>query len=178
MQATANPASSDYRDIIMAQLFSDLQIARFNELYYQKRAQWHRRLSASANVISALASSAVVTALLRDSVFGWFPLLWLILAMLAAVCAAVVPILQLDTKASQLDKAAFGHAIVRDRIHKLLRDLKLSELDDVHLGRKAEIDSLRTTLGALDEPPHSSVINSCWDQVLHEYPSDQAWTVV
>src|ERR1700687_4949548 len=117
----------------MTRLFRELQIARFNQLYYQKRACWYRRLATGANVVAALAASAVLARLLAgDKLFGWGPIVWQALTGIAAVSAAIGPILGFDGKASQMEKAALGHSILLDRLHQLLRDLKLSDLEQLH----------------------------------------------
>lgn len=168
------------RGELMTRLFHDLQIARFNELYYQRRAAWMRFLSTSANIVSAVAASAVLAHLLKegDSLFGFGPVAWQLLTGLAALSAAVGPVLGLDGKAIQLDKAAFGHGVIRGRIHALLNDLKMAELDETHIARSKEIEALRTALSALDEPGSERVKERCWDQTLREIPSESAWTLV
>lgn len=111
-------------------LFRELQVARFNELYYQRRSDWFRRLATAANVISAVAASAALASLLaaNGQLFGWGPIVWQVLTGIAAISAAVGPVLGLDVKASQMEKAALGHSILRDRLYRLLGDLKVSDL--------------------------------------------------
>ena len=164
----------------MTRLFSELQIARFNELYYQRRAQWFRRLATGANIISALAASAVLASLLASDskLFGWGPAVWKILTGIAAASAAIGPILGLDVKASQMEKAALGHSILKDRLHRLLSDLKGSDLEESHLARDNEIEALGSALAALDEAPSERLRQKCWNQTLEEYPPDKAWTLV
>jgi len=174
------PIQESRRGELMTRLFSDLQIARFNELYYQRRAEWMRLLSTGANTISAIAASAVLANLLKggNSLFGFGPAVWQLLTGLAALFAAVGPVLGLGTRATQLEKAAFGHGVVRGRIHVLLNDLKMAELDETHIARSREIEALRTALSALDERGSERVKRQCWDQTLREFPSESAWTLV
>jgi hypothetical protein len=114
----------------------------------------------------------------NGQLFGLGPLVWQALTGLAALSAAVVPILGLDVKASQMEKAALGHSILKDRLHRLLSDLKLSELDDSHLARDREIESVGSALVSLDEPPSERLREKCWKRTLEEFPSDKAWTLV
>lgn len=166
------------RGELMTRLFGDLQIARFNELYYQHRASWMRSLATGANILSAIAASAVLLRLLTSggSILGLA--VWQSLTAAAALFATVGPVLGLGGKVTQLDKAAFGHCVVRGRIHTLLTDLKMSDLDDTHIARAKEIEALRTALSALDERASERVKMQCWDQTLREFPSESAWTLV
>jgi hypothetical protein len=167
--------SGSRRAEIMERLFTDLQVARFNQLYYQARAKSVKRLITAANVIAALAASAAFTGLLRQGGTAW---LLQLLMVVAALFAAINPVLGLEDKYSGLERAGLGHAIARDRIWNLLRDLKLSELDDAHEAREREINAFRDALSALDEEPHDSVRRSCWDEVERELPADKAWTLI
>jgi len=164
----------------MTRLFSELQAARFNELYYQRRGEWFRKLATGANIISALAASAVLASLLtgNSNLWGLGPIVWKILTGIAAAAAAIGPILGLDAKASQMDRAALGHSILRNRLRILLSDLKLSDLEDSHIGRDQEIQALGSALAALDEAPSEKLRDECWKQTLEDYPSDSAWNIV
>ena len=84
---------------------------------------------------------------------------WLLagLSGAAAITAALGPVLGLEAKAVQFEKAAMGHCIVRERILRLLNDLKISDLDESHEARDREVDAFRTALSALDEPAHERV---------------------
>jgi|SRR5579863_2743965 hypothetical protein len=174
------PSQESRRGEVMTRLFRELQVARFNELYYQRRSDWFRRLATAANVISAVAASAVLASLLaaNGQLFGWGPIVWQLLTGIAAISAAVGPVLGLDVKASQMEKAALGHSILRDRLYRLLGDLKVSDLDDSHLARDKEIESFRSALAPLDEPPTEKLREECWNRTLEEFPSDKAWTLV
>lgn len=173
IQAETNSGSR--RDEVMERLFSDLQVARFNQLYYQARAKSVRRMITGANIIAALAASAAFTGLLRATGTTW---LLQSLTLLAAISAAIGPVLGLEDKCARLEQAALGHAIAMDRTRSLLRDLKLSELDDTHEAREREINAFGDGLSALDEEPHDSVIRSCWEKVEQELPADKAWTII
>jgi hypothetical protein len=165
----------------MTRLFFDLQIARFNELYYQKRSAFFRKWAKRANVVSALAASLVLANLLTGPgtpLLGLGPLVWQILTGMAALSAAVGPVLGLWDKASQMDRAALGHSIVKDRIRRLLVELKLSDLQDSHLDRDREIDAVRSALSPLDEPPSEKLREICWEKTLEEFPSEKAWLMV
>jgi hypothetical protein len=166
------------RGEVMTRLFGDLQIARFNELYYQRRASWMRTLATGANIVSAVAASAVLTHLLTSGGSALGLAMWQAITGAAAVFATVGPVLGLTGKVNQLDKAAFGHCVVRGRIQALLTDLKTSDLDDTHIVRSKEIEALRTALSALDERARERVKMQCWDQTLREFPSESAWALV
>lgn len=162
----------------MTRLFSEYQVARFNELYYQRRSNWLRRWTTGASIVSAVAASAVLASLLKDG-FGLGPSVWQVVTGLAAASAAIGPILGWEGKASQLEKAALGYGFVRDRLRHLLNDLKLSELDDTHVARAGEIRALVTALTALDETASSARLKEiCWKQTMDELPSEQAWNLV
>jgi hypothetical protein len=163
------------RDEVMQRLFADLQVERFNQLYYQKRSESVKRWIICANVIAALAASVALTGLLKGVGGGW---LLQTLMGTAAVSAAIGPVLGLETKYSALERAALGHGIAKDRLRGLLRDLKLSEISEGHEAREAEICAFRDALGALDEAPHDSVRRSCWEEVERELPADKAWTII
>lgn len=177
---TTPPIQGSWRSDFMIRLFSDLQVARFNELYYQNRSSRMRFLARAANIVSAIAASAVLANLLRagNALFGWGPAVWQVLTAIAALCAAVGPIFGWEAKATQFEKAALGHAIVRERTHCLLKDLKLSEVDDTHVARSEETEALRMALAALDEPASKRVKEKCWSQTLSEFPSEAAWTLI
>jgi hypothetical protein len=176
---TAPPVGNDLRSELMTRLFSELQTARFNELYYQRRASFFRGLSIGANIVSALTASAALASLLADAnQSGWGPLLWKSLTGVAAISAAVGPVLGLDSKASQMEKAALGHSVIKDRVRRLLSDLKVSDLEESHLARDREIDSFRSALTPFDESPSDRVREECWKQTEEELPSDKAWTLV
>jgi len=174
-EAKSLTASRSRRQEVMERLFTDLQAARFNQLYYQARATTVRRLIKWANVIAALSASAAFTGLLRGGGTGW---LLQTLMIVAAISAAVGPVLGLEDKYSQLERASLGHAIAKDRIWCLLRDLKLSDIDESHEAREREINAFRDALSALDEEPHDSIRRSCWEEVERELPSDKAWTII
>jgi len=177
--ATSPPVdNTSRRSVLMSRLFSDLQVARYNELYYQRRAAIFRRWLLAGNVVSALAASAVLANLLSGAESSWGPIAWSLLTGLAAISAAVGPVFGLGTKASQLDKAALGHGIVKDGIRRLLKDLKLSELQESHLARNQEIEAFRSALAALDESPSDRMRNRCWEDTMSEMPSKQAWSLV
>ncbi len=125
------------RQEVMERLFTDLQVERFNQLYYQTRARKTKSLITFANVVAALAASAAFTGFFRGSAGLWqFTLQSLM--VIAAISAAVGPVLGLESKFSQLERAALGHAIAKDRIWSLLRDLKVSEIDDTHEARERD----------------------------------------
>ena len=173
------PLPESRRGELMTRLFRELQVARFNELYYQKRASWFRGLATSANIIAALASSAVLTSLLSNgNLFGWGPIVWQVLTAIAAVSAASVPFCGLDGKASQMEKAALGHSILKERLRRLLGDLKLSDLENSHVAREEEIGAFRSALTSLDESPSDRLREQCWKRTLEEFPSEQAWNLV
>ncbi len=165
------------RDEVMQGLFADLQIARFNELYYRRRANTTKHLITFANIIAPLAASAALAGILENGP-GIGAVALRIVMGVAAITAAVAPGLGLEAKYAQFEKAALGHEIVRTRLGSLLRDLKLSELGDDHEARAKEIDMFRESLLALDEAPHESVSRSCWEQVEREFPADKAWTII
>jgi hypothetical protein len=176
-EAESRRAVTSLRDEVMERLFTDLQIERFNQLYYQTRAKRTKRYIALANIIAALAASAALTGLLKVGNGPW-PVILQILMAVAAVSAAVSPVLGLESKYSQLERAALGHAIAKDRLWCLLRDLKLSDIDVSHTARESEIGAFRDALTALDEDPHDSVRKACWEQVERELPADKAWTII
>jgi hypothetical protein len=155
-----------------------LQIARYNQLYYQKRAGSFGHFATSANIIAAVAASAVFTNLLSSSKFGWGQAVWVALTLLAALAAAIVPVLHLDARASQMGKLAMGHSIIFDRVRQLLSDLKLSKIDNSHLARYKEIEAFGSALAPLDEPPSERLREKCWKMALEEFPSEQAWTII
>lgn len=163
----------------MMRWFSDLQTARLNEIYYQRRAAAVRRLSWRCNVAASIAaSSAVAGGLAAFPIPG---IKWILagLALVAALLAAVVPVMGLEDEASRLEKAAMGWSLVFSRLRRLLGDLKGSELSPEHLGREAELDALRLFVYALDQQPSDTpLVKTSWDQVLRELPSEQAWTLV
>src|ERR1700735_5672235 len=134
---TRNPSESR-RDEIMERLFTDLQVAYFNQLYYQSRAKSVKRMIRWANVVAALSASVALTTLLKDAGAVGF---LVGLMVLAAISAAVAPVLGLEDKYAQLEKAALGHTIVKDRLRGLLRDLKLSDLNESFEAREHEIAS-------------------------------------
>jgi hypothetical protein len=175
------PAQDSKRGELMTRLFRELQVARFNELYYQRRSAWFRFQATSANVIAALAASVVLANLLasnNNKLFGWGPLVWQVLTLLAAIFAAVGPVLGFENKIGQMEKAALGHSILKDRLQRLLSDLKGSELKESHLARDREIDAFGSALTSLDEAPSERLREQCWKETLEEYPSDQAWSLV
>ena len=161
----------------MTRLFSELQIARFNELYYQRRSRWKRGWAIGANILAVISASAVLASLLKDG-FGYGPAVWQILTGVAAVSAAIGPALGWEIQIAQMEKAALGHSIIKERIRKLLNDLKLSDLDASHEARDDEIDAVRLALTPLDEPPRERLKEKCWLQTLRELPSEQAWALV
>jgi hypothetical protein len=170
-------ASRSRRDEIMERLFGDFQVAYFNQLYYQSRAKSVKRMIRWANVIAAVSASVAVTTLLKDAGAVGF---LVVLTVLSAVSAAVAPVLGLEDKYSQLQQAGLGYTIVKDRLCGLLRDLKMSELDDSHEAREREIAAFRDALGPLDlnEEPHASLMQSCWEKVERELPAEKAWSII
>ncbi|HTS77964.1 MAG TPA: hypothetical protein VMG40_17255 [Bryobacteraceae bacterium] len=175
MQTEVEPLNASRRTEVMERLFTDLQVARFNQLYYQTRSKSVRGWMKRANVIAALSASAAFTGMLKNG-----GPLWLLqgFTIVAAISAAVGPVLGLEDKYAQLERASLGHAIAKDRIWSLLRDLKVSELTDSHEAREREIAAFREALSALDEEPHDSVRTKCWEQVERELPADKAWTII
>lgn len=103
----SEPMTETLRDQVMVRLFSALQVARFNVIYYQRRSAFLRQWSRFANIVAALSASGAVIAILKQDVSG-IGLTFLV--AIAAVFAAVGPVLGLEWKASQLEKAAFGHS--------------------------------------------------------------------
>ena len=170
------PLPQTQREELMTRLFSDLQIARFNEVYYQKRATTMRRFSNGANIVAAISSSAVLVGLFSTVPFGVLALK--LMTGVAALTAAIGPVLNWSSSASQFEKAALGHGIIRDRLRSILNDLKLNDLEDSHLARRTEISSFSSALTALDEPARDSLRESAWKQVMEELPSERAWDLV
>ena len=172
-----NPATQSRRDLLLSRLFTELQIVRFNEIYYHKRAATMHRLSLGSNILATVASSTALFGLLSGFPIG--ALAWKILTAVAAISAVLGPVFQLEPKAAQFEKAALGHSIVRDRMKRLIQDLKMSPLEETHVARNDEITALRDALAALDEPPGATRLKEqVWKQVLEEYPSDQAWSIL
>jgi hypothetical protein len=165
------------RQEVMERLFTDLQVERFNQLYYQKRAKSTKTFITFANVVAVLAASAAFTGLLKGG-NGVSQFVLQGLMIIAAISAAVVPVLGIESKFSQLERAALGHAIAKDRLWSLLRDLKISEIDESHEAREKEIGAFRDALSVLDEEPHDNVRRSCWDEVKRELPAEKAWTII
>jgi hypothetical protein len=178
--AVSPPLVDSKRGELMVRLFRELQIARFSELYYQRRAEWFRGWATGADIISAVAASAVLANLLASNgrLFGWGPVVWQALTGIAAASAAIGPVLGLGAKASQMEKAALGQSILKDRLRRLLSDLKSSALEESHLARDKEIDAFGTALSALDEAPSEKLAEKCWKRTLEEYPPEKAWTLV
>ena len=170
---TATPnAPSSYREEEMQRLFIDFQTARLNELYYGHRAARFRRAVLTLNIITALSASSALAVLLQQFP-GW---LFLSLSIVAAVAAAVAPFLNFDVRASQFERAGFGHSTLRTRIEAILRDLRRSEINENHRGRIREIEEFRAALSPLDEHPGKSrILNRLWSQVQAEFPADLAW---
>jgi hypothetical protein len=77
-----------------------------------------------------------------------------------------------------MEKAAFGQSILKDRLHRLLSDLKSSPLEESHRARDLEIDAFGSALSALDEAPSERLAEKCWQRTLEEYPPEKAWTLV
>ncbi len=179
--AASPPLQESRRAEIMTRLFKDLQIARFNELYYQKRSASLRNWTKGANIVSSLAASLVLGSLLTgpgSPLLGFGPIAWQILTLLAALSAAASPALGLSEKASQMERAALGHSIIKERIRRLLSDLKVSELKDSHVGRDEEINAMRLALSPLDELPSMKLREKCWERTLEEIPSEKAWSII
>jgi len=163
---------------MLVRLFGDLQVARYNEIYYQLRGSSKRRAAKYLKVLSAVASSAALLGMLKA-----IPAIGeLVAAMLvagAASAAAIGPIFGLESQAAQYEKAAMGHAIVRERIKGLLRDLKVREAFDAECeGRLVEIAGFTSVLVALDDNGVAAVKERAWKQTLEEYPSESAWSIV
>jgi len=177
--AANHTVNESQRGELMTRLFRQLQEVRFNELYYQTRSSVLRRWSIGSNIVAALSASLALAGLLKEGdLWGWGSAAWKILTLLAALSAAIGPVLGWEHRAAQLEKAALGYSIVRDRIRLLLQDLKLSDLNDEHLAREQEIEGFRCALAALDEPASEATKRRCWNRTLEELPSDKAWTIV
>lgn len=171
---TLPPVEESRRSAFMTRAFGDYQVARFNELYYQRRAASTRAWITRANVISALAASAVLASLLKDG-FGLGQTLWQVLTGLAAI-SALVPVIGFEAKTTQFERAELGYGLVRARLRELLRDLKMAELDETFFAREREIAAIRDSLAALDaEPTKRRLSEQCWEQTLEEIPSENAW---
>lgn len=177
MQTESMNPPPTLRSEVMEHLFTDLQISRFNQLYYQTMADRQKRFIKASNIVAALAASAALAGLLRDR-GGAGLLVFQILMGIAAVSAAVSPILGLEDKYPQFSRAAMGHAIAKDRIWALLRDLKVSDFDETHAAREREINAFRDALVVLDERANRSVKESCWSQVERELPAEKAWSII
>ena len=167
------------REVLMISLFSDLQSARMNYLYYQRRSDRSRKFALCANVVSALAGSAVLAGLVSNNIPGGATA-WLGVTGLSVVAAAVGPVFGWEKSAEKQAKAAFGFSLVHDRIKGLLRDLKLSELTSDHEARSIEITKLREALSALeDEAPDTSALQKSLDEACESYPSNEkAWNAI
>jgi hypothetical protein len=161
----------------MEHLFTDLQVARFNQLSYQTMADRQKRFIKMTNIVAAVAASAAFAGLLRNG-GGAGLLVFQILMAIAAVSAAVSPVLGLEDKYSQFSRAAMGHAIAKDRIWALLRHLKLSDFYESHAAREREINAFRDALVVLDERANRSVKKASWEQVERELPAEKAWTII
>ena len=171
------PIEKSRREEFMMRLYGDLQIARFNEIYYQTRAQQARGWASRMNMLSAVASSGAFVGIIKPlPTIG--PVIPPLLTAIAAVAAACGPFLGLDAKASQFERAAFGHGLIKDRIKRLLRDLKMKDLNYEHEARDNEIEHIRSSLNALDEAGSDVIRKRAWEQTLREFPSDSAWNLV
>jgi hypothetical protein len=166
----------------MMRLFSDLQTARYNELYYQKRADSMRCWVLRMNMFSALASAGalvtIIGAMPETLGFKPGPFIAGCLTVGAAICAAIGPVLGLESKATQLEKAGFGYCVVRSRLKRLLNTLQLEDLESSHIARDEEITAFREALSALDEAGVEKVKGDAWKQTLSELPSDSAWSAI
>lgn len=139
------PIEKSRREEFMMRLYGDLQIARFNEIYYQTRAQQARGWASRMNMLSAVASSGAFVGIIKPlPTIG--PVIPPLLTAIAAVAAACGPFLGLDAKASQFERAAFGHGLIKDRIKRLLHDLKMKDLNYEHEARDNEIEHIRSSL--------------------------------
>ena len=172
------PALDSLRDEMLVRLFRDLQVARYNEVYYHMMASSKRRSARNIKILSAIASSAALLGMLKAiPMIG--ELFSAILVAAAAGAGAIGPILGLDAKATQYEKATMGHAIVRERIKCLLGDLKVKQsFDEACEARMREIGSVTSVLMALDDASTATVKEKAWKQTLEEYPSESAWTIV
>jgi|SRR5208282_418908 len=177
MQTQTVAESAPLREELMERLFMDMKVERFNELYYQIRAKTTKHLITSANIVAALAASTALTGMLRNGP-GASLIAFQLLMAVAAVSAAVGPLMGLESSYARLEKAALGHQIARGRLWSLLRDLKLSDLDGSHEARANEIGAFLDALSALDEAPRERVRRSCWEKVEREYPAEKAWTII
>lgn len=170
-------STPDRRAEVMCGLFNELQIARFNYLYNQELADRYAKLSKWSRIVSALAASAILAGMLsQDSIGAW---LWKGLTALAAVTAALSPILGWDRKAYAFEKAGFAYKLIHDRVKTLLQDMKLSQLTTDHEARKAEIVAIQNSLSLLEnESPRKDLIESSWARATQEYPSEDAWAAI
>ena len=159
-------------------LFNEMQVARFNVIYYQTRASRMRQYSTWSNVLATVTSSVAFVGLFSASTdLGTNALKGL--TAFAAIAALLGPVLHWDSKGSQFDRAALGHSIIMDRLRLLLSDLKVSDaVEPQHQSRIAEIEALRGALTALDEPGKNRVKLKAWKQAEEELPTSHAWDLV
>jgi hypothetical protein len=175
MTAAEDRVPANLRSEMMSRLFRDLQIYRYNELCnaeMAKRAAFWIRCSTYATLI---VSSAAFVFLWKDVGDG---LIAQILVAIAALITFSVIAFDLQSKLVRWEGLSLHYGVARERALALLRDLKVSELESVHLGREVELQSFVAAVSALGEVFPSSLAVKCWDRTEVEYDSDKAWTSI
>lgn len=164
----------DRRTVVMYKVLQDLQEAHYNRLYALTRSSRVRFQMKCCNMVAALAASAALAGLF-SSAGGMWLFVWKGLTGVAAVLAAVGPVLGWDAYAAQMEKSAMGHSMLADRFRVLLSDLRLSPLDDSHEARLRDLYELRNAMSSLDEAPDEATQAQCWRKTLEQIPSEGAW---
>lgn len=158
--------------IVMRRLVYRLQYATYSKLYYQLRAGQMRWRLKAASAGAGIASSAVLLGLLATSEFmaGWQ-----IISGASAVASILALTLGWEAQAVQFEKAAMGHAMVQERIELLLGELRITEIDDRHVAREAEIIAFWQMLSPLDEQPRDPTRERAWSMMEQGLPMEGIW---
>lgn len=176
MSTTVTAPIDSRREVFMIGLFSKVQKTRFAELCYCSRLTSLKRMSRNLKIVIGVASSgALITSLAG---IPYEEIAVRLLAGIAAVAAVMNPALNLDSRIVQCAKAVLGYSTVRERLQRLLQDLKMSEMKQSHIARELEIHSFYDALAAISESVEDKAITEpAWTQAQEEFPSEHAWDV-
>lgn len=163
------------RDAMMIRIFREMQEARFNQIYYQRQTVRLRWMIRGSGCVAAIAASAALASQVQTGLWGVGSAVWSLITLIAAALAAISPLMGWDGDATKAEQAAFGHGLVCERLKRLLGDMKMTEFETDHAARAGEIDALRGSLSGFDNPPDPKSINSSYEQMMAEYPSEKAW---
>lgn len=173
LQSTPYDYTREQAEIV--QIYDLHRTAMINVRYYGRRASvlatQHRRFE----IIAAVAASTTLGGLLSASAASHW--MWIVISGLAALAAAISPVLKLGERVAEMEKLHFAYTQVFYSVDQLVNDIRANDgLDDGLRHAARVLFQQYSSLGPQDEiDPNPALLAEAQSAVEKQFPAEGYW---